>query len=46
MQELELDFNQDTIQATIDICLHLTYFRNLTDNKVGPLQIVISVVSG
>lgn len=45
MQELEYDLNQDTIQATIDICLHLTYFRNLTQNKLGPVQIAISVVS-
>jgi len=45
MQELELDLNKDAIQATIDICLHLTYLRNLTGDKLGPLQIVISVVS-
>jgi len=45
MQELQFDLNQDTIQATVDICLHLTYFRNLTQNKLGPVQISISVVS-
>jgi len=45
MQELEFDIKQDAIQATIDICLHLTYFRNLTAEKLGPIQLVISVVS-
>lgn len=45
MQELEYDHNQDTIQATVDICIHLSYFRNLTVNKLGPVQIALSVVS-
>lgn len=45
MQELERDLSQDLIQATLDVCLHLTYFKNLTQNKLGPLKIVISVVS-
>lgn len=45
MLELQYDLNQDTIQATIDVCLHLTYFRNLTVNKLGPVQLVILVVS-
>lgn len=45
MKELEFDLNQDTIQATVDICLHLTHFRNITQNKLGPVQISISVIS-